>query len=285
MESLFCTISTSSHLFRVIALFNSIRKFKKSAELYCLIVDGTESDSPPIIAGLIWIFPEQIKHEFRIAEIFQKYAPASDPLRWALKPSLMMHVQKREHCQNVFYCDSDLYFVSNFDFLDKYLTENRILLSPHNRISDPEVDAPWFTTNFKDGIFNGGFVGANKNAVSELKWWEKATAFACEINFAEGRYVDQKYLDMMPALFEKIAIVRHPGCNVAYWNRHECVRSKKNGEIRINENWPIVFIHFTNDLMQAIDKGDDPLLADYLHEYRVQIHLANKSLSLISADK
>ena len=34
-------------------------------------------------------------------------------------------------------------------------------------------------------------------------------------------HYDQRWLDLVPALFDDVHIVRDPGCNVAYWNLPE----------------------------------------------------------------
>jgi hypothetical protein len=83
-----------------------------------------------------------------------------------------------------------------------------------------------------------------------------------------GLHDDQKYLDIFHSVFENIGVVRHKGCNVSNWNRIECLRTKHpNGEVLINNTFPIVFIHFTEGTILDISVGNDDLLIPHLKEY------------------
>jgi hypothetical protein len=48
-----------------------------------------------------------------------------------------------------------------------------------------------------------------------VQWWAKMTHQACHDDTARGIFPDQKYCDIVPALFDGVHIERDPGCNVA----------------------------------------------------------------------
>ena len=78
----------------------------------------------------------------------------------------------------------------------------------------------------------------------------------------------QAQLDILPVLFETVKIVRHRGCNLASWNVNECKRELINGNLLINGEYPIIFIHFSQILANEILRGHDPLLSPYLINYK-----------------
>ena len=56
---------------------------------------------------------------------------------------------------------------------------------------------------------------------------------------------DQKWLNFVPLFFKKIAIVDHPGCNLAYWNIHERNLTRKEQNLWVNERFELIFIHLS----------------------------------------
>jgi len=150
--------------------------------------------------------------------------------------------------------DNDIVFFHDPTFLFEELKDASILLNPHWRIIEPDIDADWFLVNFRDGVYNGGFVGASQQGREALQWWARCCAFACEKDYKRGLFDDQKYLDLMPASFTKVKILQHRGCNVAYWNQFENERTMHNGQVMINDMWPVVFVHYTDDLFKSISQ-------------------------------
>jgi hypothetical protein len=72
----------------------------------------------------------------------------------------------------------------------------------------------------------------------------------------------------LPVLFENVGIVQHYGCNIAFWNQHECKRVVSDGKVLINGEFPIIFIHFTNKYIPEILNGNDPHIYPYYLEFK-----------------
>lgn len=265
MKNAFCTIATASHIPKVLALHHSIQKFDANIWLHALITDVNEV--PPVITAnnLKFYFLEDIINDDLSRSIREKYKDLNDELRWSMKPVFIKFLLENKGYDALIFNDNDIYYFGDFHFLFDDLRTSNILLNPHWRIADPEVDKDWFETNFKDGLYNAGFVGVSKTAIEAMQWWAKCCLYACEKNPARGLWDDQRYLDMFPVLFEKVKILEHKGCDVAYWNRHDCVRTQVNSEVLINDKWPIIFIHVTELFVKTIEK--DPLLIPYLDQY------------------
>jgi hypothetical protein len=94
-----------------------------------------------------------------------------------------------------------------------------------------------------------------------------------------GIRADQKYLDVFPVKFEGTSIIRHRGCNIGAWNIDESKRELVNGQVLINGQFPIVFVHFDDTLVQQVLRGHDKLLLPFLKEYQSEFEKTGARLS------
>lgn len=264
------TITTQSHLPHTLALRESVFEHATDIHFAVLITDAEvipidvpENTSFYTLKSIAAISPA--------SQLIKKYASNNDKLRWTLKPVFIKYLLTQTNASKVIYTDNDIFFTAPFSFLFDMLDTNEVLLCPHWRCSTPALNKDWFLVNFTDGLYNAGFFGASSGAIPALDWWAQACLFKCAKTYRKGLFDDQKYLDMMPLLFENTAIIRHQGCNVAYWNQHENLRTLSNGQVRINDAYDIVFIHFTRELIKSIKSKKDPLLQPYLEKYMLTL--------------
>lgn len=261
----FCTIVTSDFIPIAKSLSESIKQFNKQIELHVLVVDAHHDADPR--EGNFHTLKEISNVEF-FHEIEKKYSKKhkKDKFRWSLKPVFINHLLS-EGFEKVIFIDPDLYFFNDFTFLFDDLNNYNVLLSPHWRSLDPNVDRRDFTRNYSNGLFNGGLVGFNKKAINSVLWWAKMCSYACEIDLKKGLYVDQGYLTLLPLIEENTKIIHHRGCNVASWNDIENQRVEINGEVYINGKYPIIFIHFSNKIFERAAKGIDNTLDKCIISY------------------
>lgn len=268
----FCTIITSEYQPLVFALHDSLIEHGKRDELlYVLIAEKSDKTKRTILEteGIRYVFVDDICQSGYGKKIYDKYFQTNlNSFRWSIKPVLVNYLISVENLDKVLFLDSDLFFFNDFEFLFQMLDDSDVLLSPHWRSSNPNLDAKNFELQFTGGIFNGGFFGINRNATVAMEWWAMVGEFVCEINPSKGRFGVQTHLSLMPVLFEGIEVLRHRGCNVANWNQLECKRTLgANGEVLINDEYPVVFIHFTGSTINGIVKGEDKLLMPHLLKY------------------
>lgn len=269
MDKTFCTIITSDHLPRALALFESIKKYDPSCTLIILIADDLAEVSTGSLRESIKIIPIEVLRPYRLTnELFTKYAHFDiDAFRWSLKPILMSYLLESGY-DKVLYIDCDMYFFGDYSFLFKELDQHAILLTPNWINADPLYDKDSFFSLLTSGLFSAGFIGANRDGLEALRWWSAACHFMIGDQVAQGIRGDQKYLDVLPVKFEGTKIIRHRGCNIGSWNVKESKRELVNGKVLINGQFPIIFVHFDNTLVQEILRGHDELLRPYLTEYR-----------------
>jgi hypothetical protein len=254
----FCTISTQSHLFKTLALADSLKKF--NVHLHVLLVDAKEEPCNTINVSYYTL--QFIKSEVGL-KLIGKYRKHTDKLRWALKSVFMMHLL--DLTNKVIYVDNDTYFFNNpsflFDLPDKY----SILLTPHFYDSNPNKNQNWLEANFKVGLYNAGFIGVNKNAINALQWWSECCLYNIKKSYWRGLFDDQKYLDLVPILFDDVMVLKHKGCNLAGWNYlFYKLNRKENNIVVIEHKYPLVFIHFAETSMIHFAKSDDFFKPEYL---------------------
>lgn len=164
--------------------------------------------------------------------------------------------------EKVIYVDNDIYFFSDPVSLFDKLDTNQALLTPHFYASDPVKEQNWLEANFRVGLYNAGFFGASKDATALLDWWAKCCLYAIKKSFWRGLFDDQKYLDLLPVIFEKVGLLKHKGCNVAGWNYKNYAVTRHNKSFFLNGD-PLVFIHFAELSMIEFSKSGNPLLDPY----------------------
>ncbi|MDR5589699.1 hypothetical protein [Christiangramia sp. SM2212] len=272
---MFCTIITANYAHYALALHDSLIQFNRDIEFSVFISQGNLSET--IESELVkrpnikTYYFDDLAVNSLVKDLKGKYYHEyHDAYRWGMKPLFLEFLLKTY--DKVIYLDSDLYFFNDYEFLFDNLEKANVLLTPHWRSANPDKEYSNFVHNFRDGLYNAGFIGASRGAEKALEWWAKMVLFKCEVNRKDGYYVDQRYLDLMPVIFEDVEVLKHKGCNVANWNQVICERTPgKDGEVLINHQFPIVFIHFTNTMLTGIFYENDKLLKPYLEKYRDQL--------------
>jgi hypothetical protein len=259
-----CTIITTDHIPFAKVLLYSLRKQHPDTNLQVLVVDGVESTSS---TDLSLHSVKELTESPLGRKIVKKYAHTnSDHFRWALKPVFISHLLQTGF-DKVIYVDPDIYFVSQFDFLFEKLNQSGVLLTPHWCNINPLINECALYDVLQGGLFNAGFVGANKSGLDAITWWAEVCHFKMERNRQLGVFDDQKYLNILPVQFDNIEIIKHQGCNLASWNIDICRRDVVDGKLMINGEFEPVFIHFTKSTITNVVNYNDKLLLPYFEEY------------------
>lgn len=275
----FCTIITADYLPMAKVLHASLQKYNKEISLQVLVVNDNNytSTSDFFIHKLEALYSSPF-----FKEIENKYAHTNkDYFRWALKPLFIVYLLENGFSK-IMFTDPDIYFVNDYAFLFKELDENNILLTPHWASLNPTREEDSLLAVLKGGLFNAGFVGANRNGLSAIKCWAELCHYKTEDQKSIGLFVDQKYLDLLQVQFENVFIIRHKGCNLASWNIETCKRTFINNRLLINQSYEPVFIHFTMDTIENIKNGNDILLQPYLEEYLNSLEANGFNISNLS---
>jgi len=204
-------------------------------------------------------------------------------LATAVKPWAFQHLFDRG-ASVVIYLDPDIQVFDSLGPLEALAREHGMLLTPH--VTEPlpqDGKRPDEPDLLLAGIYNLGFLTLSAEAAQAfLPWWRERLRRNCLNDPARGVFVDQRWLDFAPALFEPW-ILKDPGYNVAYWNLPHRLLTRAGDPtadgILVNGR-PLRFFHFsgfsprTPHLLSKhqhaslrIRLSDTPLLADLCAVY------------------
>lgn len=270
-----CTVITSDYLAEALALFASVSP-QDACDFVVLVADNHYRQTCFERTRRLLAPEIQLRCLQDIQKTDQRHKD-EDSLRWSLKPSLMRHLLTVEGYDAVIFADSDVCFFEKISTLFDRVLMHAIVLTPHWRPLLPNDDSEQFKMNFLHGLYNAGFVGASREGLAALQWWETACRYRCDKAPAEGFFVDQRYLDMIPVYFDNVHVLRDPGCNVAEWNADHLPRLLADGTLFVG-CVPTQFIHFTGITIKKIGEGTDPALNPYLERYRELLETSERRI-------
>jgi hypothetical protein len=239
---------TFSYLNRARVLFQTLRRFHPDWELVALI-----TDRPP--QG--FAFDPAAEPFDRV--VWAEDLGIPDFQGWLFKHDVVevctavkgpfLHQSCGSGADAVIYLDPDTALFGSLAPLEAWLEDHDILLTPH--LVDPNDTAEAIRDNdlsaSRTGIFNLGFVAVRTKGEGArfAKWWNERLLDWCYDDMPNGIFVDQRWCDHVPALFDRVKVVRDPGYNVASWNLStRTVAVQKDGQVTVNGQ-PLRFWHFT----------------------------------------
>jgi hypothetical protein len=279
-----CTIVSLNYLAFARTLAQSLKRNHPDLPIYVLIVD--EAGGDPDLESDAGLFQAIEVGALGIAG-FRNVSFRYDilELNTNVKPSFLKHLIGLGFSK-VVYFDPDIEVFSGIGFLGEELETHSILLTPHTMVPIDDGHHPSEQDHLNSGVFNLGFIAVNASAESLafLDWWESRCLRLGYSDIRDGLFVDQKWAAFIPCYFPSAKILRHAGCNVAYWNLHERSLGSHDDRLLVNQSEPLVFFHFsgiTLDCLDRISKYQDrtrlaarPDVLPLFEEYRRQL-LAN----------
>lgn len=151
--------------------------------------------------------------------------------------------------ERVVYLDPDIAVFHGLGSIVDRLDSASVVLTPHQTAPNatPMAVGDNEQTSLRLGVFNLGFLAVGNDAVGGrfARWWAHMLATACYDDPAHGLFVDQKYCDLAPGLFDRVHVERDPGANVASWNiSQRRISITAAGDILANGS-PLRFYHFS----------------------------------------
>jgi hypothetical protein len=145
------------------------------------------------------------------------------PLSYAATPYLLTHLLRRGFSRVVFLKQESL-VLGDLTSLFDAVGQRSIALTPH--LLHPLEGAGAISRELnilQSGTFNGGVIAVADTPMTHrfLAWWAERVATHCLHAVADGMHYEQRWLDLVPAFFEDVHIVRDPAYNVGHWNLPE----------------------------------------------------------------
>jgi hypothetical protein len=195
----------------------------------------------------------------------------------AVKPGCALYIMEKFGAEKVCYLDPDIAVFSELIEVEEALNTYSMIFTPHTTI--PEERENYIVGNeilfLKRGTYNLGFFAVKNDEEGKkfLSWWNKRLMKFClddDYTLLElldeqgllGLFTDQKWIDLVPSLFDNYHILKHPGYNVSTWNlSNRIVTKDKNGLYLVNGE-PLRFFHFS-----GVDSGAHSIVLSQLNDF------------------
>lgn len=231
------------------ALLESIRRNSPNTSVTLCLCDEPAGDCDPLAQGFdrLWQPPDL---GYDRAWVFQHNVME---LCTGVKGRALQRLMQEEPDANLYvYLDPDVYVYNDLAAADEYLGDASIGLVPHIlavETSDIGVQMTEMSVT-EHGIYNLGhlFVRPDDNGRALAQWWGDRLDKYCFDDKTIGLFTDQRWMDLVPAAFEGVRILRVPNLDVATWNigGRDIVQKEAGNESSFEvDGWPLVTYHFS----------------------------------------
>lgn len=238
----FCTLFNQYYLTRGLALYQSLKETCPDFRLYVFAFDTFTFEhirnmkQPNLIAVSLDMFEDEALLTVKPGRAFAEYC-------WTSTPSTVLWVLNHTDETSCTYIDADLYFYHNPQMLlDEMTNGEDVLITSHN-----------YTPRYDQSALSGKycvqfmFFRKTEKGLKVLNWWRDRCLEWCYNRHEDGKFGDQKYLDVWPEMFEGVHELEHAGA-LAPWNiqqfRFQDPGNKTMLNIKSGAIFPAVFFHF-----------------------------------------
>jgi glycosyltransferase involved in cell wall biosynthesis len=280
---IFFTSATRTYLPKVKVLAESLRAHNPQARFVLALLDDDENLPESIISNsaIDAVFTtREILNGKSKSWLFQHTVVEACT---AVKAGVLARLLRESGSATVTYLDPDIQVFGSFDELLSLHRASSIVLTPH--ITSPESSVKGILDNevsaLRHGVFNLGFVSVSADEVGKAfaDWWDVRLSELCVDDLAGGIFTDQKWIDLVPGLFERVMVTRDPGFNVSTWNLADRpVVRNLDGALQVKDQ-PLVFAHFS-----GYDSGDHSVAIEpFAESHATFVKLSHEYSDLLRA--
>jgi hypothetical protein len=215
VQAVVCSVCSRHYLPQALTMIWSIKRFGGEVSFYLLLSDIT-SENRLVLAdeypGIEFLFIDEVADQGVLdSAVFLSDLEFNTSLKGLVVSKVAQGVNGP-----VFFCDSDLFFLKAPTEALAELSYASVLLTPHQNSPTTHRNDLVMT---RCGVFNSGFFGVRGEAGREMaKWLQEKSLRFCLMEPDEGLFVEQKWFDLIPAIFDNVAVFKNAGYNVGYWN-------------------------------------------------------------------
>lgn len=260
-----CTIIARNYAAHARVLAESFREIHPDGTCSVLVIDDPSGYIDPAGEPFELVTIEEIG-----LPDAERMAASYDVMEFstAVKPWLLRHLLHRPGVDAVAYLDPDIRIFSSIEEIDRRAREHGVVLTPHFTSPLPRDNRkPGEEDILIAGTYNLGFIGlgVGETADALLDWWSERLETHCLNDPGEGRFVDQRWIDLAPGLWPGIDILRDTAFNIAYWNLPtRTLEDDGEGGYRVDGE-QLRFFHFS---------GFDPRHPERLSKHQNRIEIA-----------
>jgi len=233
------TIVSRNYAAQAITLMQSLAAAEPEARRIVVATDGPI----PALAGLAEVVDaREFGPPFAAMSVYYEALE----LNTAVKPYVFKSLLSAPGATSATYLDPDIFVFNPLDRVRDGLGQAQLALTPH--LTRPLLGeaSPNDLAILRSGSFNLGFCAARAEpkVVDLMAWWADRCEFDCRVDLKGGLFTDQRWMDLAPGFVDSLAVLRHPGLNLAYWNveGRKLARTKAGWTI---DGQPLDFYHFS----------------------------------------
>ncbi len=170
----------------------------------------------------------------------------------AVKGRALMRLIAEAEADLILYLDPDVLVCNPLAPLAGYLGEASIGLVPHI-LAPEETETGVELTEISvasHGVYNLGHLALRPDPRGRAfaQWWAARLDRHCFDDRARGLFTDQRWVDLAPAIFEGVAILKQPNLDVASWNlSHRTLAQGRAGDPAsfTVDGLPLITYHFS----------------------------------------
>nr|MDQ4040519.1 hypothetical protein [Actinomycetota bacterium] len=277
----FCTIIAKNYVAAARVLARSLTEHHPDSTLHVLIVDDFTGYIDPAQEPFEVVTPGDldIPRFERMAGLYTVLE-----LSTAVKPWLLRHLLDRGEA--AIYLDPDIRLYAPIPDILSAVEERGLVLTPHNTRPMPrDGHRPHEQDILMAGAYNLGFIGLRRGEFADflLGWWGERLESDCVVDPTRGFFVDQRWIDFVPAMADDFELVRDPGFNAAYWNLPGRRLARDNGGYRVDDARLRMFHfsgydprrpHVLSTHQDRISLPEHPLLVELCEAYGEELRAA-----------
>lgn len=206
-----CLYFDSNYISRFLILEKSLKKFHVKVNFFILALDYATYE----------YFKKKNQYNFKVIKLkllestfsrlkIIKKKRSKVEYYFTLSPILPLYVKKKFNIKHLTYMDADFLFISNPKNLFKVFKNYSVAITKQE-------------ANIKYGKYNVGIIFFNfeyAESVKILNYWAKQCMDWCFDRCQDGKYADQKYLDIWPAILKKIKIFEARQLYLSPWDNN-----------------------------------------------------------------
>lgn len=236
-------------------LANSFLSFHPHVPFFVLLADEEEGCFTPATEPfrLLRLDDLAIPHLRRC-----RFHYSQQELTYAATPYLLHHLLE-EGFSRVAFLKQESLVLGDLAPIFAWLDRRSIVLTPH--LLAPltgQGGAARALNILLSGVYNVGFLGISDTSIARqfLLWWQERMFSQCRHAVGQGLHYEQRWLDLVPAYFADVQILRDPGFIVGHWNLPERDVRLVNNAVLVNGQ-PCRFFRFSGfnpDQPQAVTR-------------------------------
>lgn len=250
-ETVICTIITKNFLAHARTLTKTFLSYHPNGRAFVLLIDEIVDQGEAATEPFTTILIHDLNIPHRSAMLF-RYTLFE--LSCALKPYFLEYLFQKYDYSKICYFDSDITIHHPLDEIFTLLDSKLVVLTPHLLDFLEDGHSPDERAILQAGAYNAGFLGVAQHPELErfLHWWQRRVEKQAVVDVAQGLFTDQRWLDLVPGLFDDVYIHRDPGCNIGYWNfNHRYMEQSKTGYVV--DGSPLKFFHFSGFSVEDLE--------------------------------